>query len=84
MKDAKRDVKMLCPLCGNDQFSRVDHDHEDMIDATDTILFRCSDCGSIYTKGELIEANTEALENAKQELIDDVLKDLKRRFSKWR
>ena len=85
MKDISREVRMLCPLCGNDLFSCEIQGIDSLVDAPDTTPFRCADCGSVYTKRELIDGNTEVLENAQQEMMEDALEELRRRIKKrWR
>ena len=64
MKDLSREVAMLCPLCENDQFECLDEEFEDGVDTLDEVRFRCSDCGSVFTKEELI---AEAVERVKEE-----------------
>lgn len=85
MKDIRREVSMLCPLCGNDLFSCEVQGIDSLVDAPDTTPIRCADCGSVYTKRELIDGNTEVLENAQQEMVEDALEELRRRIKKiWR
>lgn len=85
MKDISREVRMLCPLCGNDLFSCEIQGIDSLVDAPDATPFRCADCGSVYTKRELIDGNTEVLENAQQEMMEDALEELRRRIKKiWR
>lgn len=88
MKDLEQHIPMLCPLCGNDQFESLDVDGDDTLNAPDSIRFRCSDCHSLYTKGELLAENAEAIEIATDEVIDDVVKDfeeqLKKAMKKWK
>ena len=88
MKDLGRKVKLLCPLCGNDQFASLDEDFEDLLHASDDVRLRCSDCGSVYTKRELIDSNAAIIENAVDELKQDVTKEiekeLKKVMKKWK
>ena len=88
MKDLSRSVKLLCPLCGNDQFESLEGELEDFVSAPGEIRFRCSDCQSIYTKGELKEENSEIIENTveemKTEAIKELEKELKKAMKKWK
>lgn len=88
MKDLSRSVSLLCPVCGNDQFSAVDNDFEDLSDAPDETRVKCSDCGAIRTKAELIEENQEIInaniEDIKKEAISEIEKELKKAFKKFR
>ena len=88
MKNLDRNVTLLCPLCGNDQFSSVNEDLEDLLLASDDVRLRCSDCGSEYTKREFLDGNGEIIDNAVDELTRDVVKEtermLKKALKKWR
>ena len=78
----------MCPLCGNDQFESLDEEFEDLLYANDDVRVRCSDCGSEYTKGELIDSNAELIDNAVDELAQDAVrefeKELKKAMKKWK
>ena len=88
MKDLNRKVTLLCPLCGNDQFSSLDEEFEDLLHASDDARVCCSDCGSMYTKHELIESNAAIIDNAVDELAEDAVKELekelKKAMKKWK
>ncbi len=88
MKDLSRNVKMLCPLCGNDQFVSLDYEFDNLQDFGENARLRCSDCGSIYTKEQLIEENGEVLDNTIEEIKEDAIKEiekeLKKVFGKWK
>lgn len=75
---------MYCPICGNDQFSCIDESIDNLSDAPNDVTLKCSDCGSIFTKGELIESNQDIInaniEEIKQEAIKELEKKLKRMF----
>lgn len=86
MKDLSRNVSLLCPVCGNDQFSTVNDDIENLKDAPDEKRIKCSDCGATRTKAELIEENQEIInaniEDIKKEAISKIEKELKKAFKK--
>ena len=88
MKNLDRKVTLLCPLCGNDQFASLDEVFEDLLYADDNVRLRCSDCGSEYTKRELIDSNGTAIDNAVDELAQDAVKELekelKKAMKKWK
>lgn len=63
MKNLDRNVTLLCPLCGNDQFLSLDEEFEDLLHAGDDARVRCSDCGSEYTKRELLDSNAAIIDN---------------------
>lgn len=88
MKNLDRKVTLLCPVCGNDQFASLDEEFEDLLQASDDVQLRCSDCGSEYTKRELIDSNAEIIDNAVDGLAEDAIKqlekNLKRAMKKWK
>lgn len=84
MKDLSRKVAMLCPLCGNDQFGCLDEELGDSVDTPDEARFRCSDCGSVFTKEELIAENAEVLDNAVEDIKEDLLKELQKEMKSWK
>lgn len=88
MKDLERKVKLLCPLCGNDQFESLDEEFEDLLYASDDVQLRCSDCGSEYTKRELIDSNAAIIDTAvdelKQDTVREIERELKKAMKKWK
>lgn len=88
MKDLSREVSMLCPVCGNDQFESLDEQYPDPSEASDSTLLKCSDCGATYTKEELFQENSEkielAVEEMKEEILQEVEKELKKALKKWK
>ncbi len=73
MKNYNREIKLFCPICGNDQFESID---------TDDARVKCSDCQRIYTKEELIDGNQEAIETNIDEVKDELMKDLQKKLKK--
>lgn len=88
MKDLSRNVAMICPICGNDQFSVMDEVVEDFSSAEDDIRIQCLDCKTIFTKAELIEENQEVInvniEEITQEAIKEIDYDLRNALKKMR
>ena len=88
MKDLNINVNLKCYVCGNDDFSTVDEEIYDMLEASDDTEVKCSDCGRIVTKGQLIEDNSHIIEanveDLKKEAIKEIQKDLKKVFKKWK
>ena len=86
MKDLSKNVLLMCPLCGNDQFESLDVSHAELMDADSGARVKCSDCGSIFTKEELLAENAEnisfAVEEVKREAIKEIEKELKRVLKK--
>lgn len=87
MKDFSRKVSLLCSICGNDQFETLDKEYEDMTEAPDSTRFKCSDCGRIFTKAELLDENEEIInaniEDIQNEAVAEVEKELKKMFKKF-
>lgn len=81
-------ISLKCSVCGNDQFSTVDETLQDLMDAPDETLIKCSDCGRAVTKEELIEENSHIIdanvEDFKMDIIKEVERDLKKVFKKWK
>lgn len=88
MKDLERKVAMRCSVCGNDQFESLDVEHDDLLNAPGTARLRCSDCGAVHTKDDLIAENGEAIEIAVDEIASESIKDfekeLKKAMKKWK
>ena len=82
MKDISRHVTMICSTCGNNQFETLDLEYQDMKEASDTSRFKCSDCGRVFNKSELIDENQEIInaniEDIENEVIDELEKKLKK------
>ena len=77
---------MHCRICGNDQFEILDKNIHCMEEATDETLLKCSDCGHITTKKELIEDNIGSInaniEDIEKDAIKEFEKELNRSFKK--
>lgn len=88
MKNLDRNVSILCPVCGNDQFESLNPEWNDFSDAPDDIKFRCSDCGKVMSKEDLLSENSEKIEVAIDELKNDAVKEiekeLKKALKKWK
>lgn len=88
MKDYSRNVSLICPFCGNDQFSVVDYDGDDLREAPDNALIKCSDCGRITTKTDLLVDNQEIInaniEEIKEQVIEDFDKEIKKYLRRLR
>lgn len=84
MKNLDRTLNLLCPVCGNDQFSSLDVDMDDILDASDDVRVQCADCKNIFTKKSLIEENSEAIEATIDDIKDDFIEELKKTLKKWK
>ena len=71
---------MYCDRCGNDQFYFDDINNSDVELMSDDAILKCSDCGKIFTKEELIDLNTEVItanvEDMKKEMTQEIKKKL--------
>lgn len=67
-----RSVALLCPTCGNSEFS---HDNADGQVAE---LLTCGNCGLEISKNDLIQANGENLQAHVQEIGQAVVKDIQK------
>ncbi len=88
MKNIEKSVTLFCPTCGNDQFETLDEIQGEIIDADESVRFKCSDCGLIITKGELIEENQDVInaniEDMKEEVVQEFQKELNKVLKKWK
>ncbi|MBR3136293.1 MAG: hypothetical protein IKF10_04685 [Lachnospiraceae bacterium] len=82
MKDFSREVTLICPTCGNDQFEALDPNIQDLREAPDETQLRCPDCGLTITKGDLIQENSEKIEIAADEMAQDVAKEFEKELAK--
>lgn len=88
MKNLSKNVTLYCDICGNDQFSTIDNLDCELQDALGETKIKCSDCGKIFTKDELIELNQEVInaniEDVKKEAIKEFEKNLSKILKKWK
>lgn len=82
MSVESRNVTLYCPTCGNDQFSSVDVEIDDLSDAPDDTRIQCADCKCIFTKAELKETNQDVINANIEEMKKDLLKDLEKKLKK--
>ncbi|MBE6900371.1 MAG: hypothetical protein E7479_06905 [Ruminococcaceae bacterium] len=66
----------------------MDDEFGNLLYADDNIRVRCSDCGSEYTKHELLDNNAVVIDNAVKELeqdsVKEIEKELKKAMKKWK
>lgn len=88
MEELNKKVTLYCDRCGNDQFYFEDTNNSDVELVSDDTILKCSDCGKIFTKEELIELNAEVItanvENMKEEIVKEVQKEINKLFKDWR
>lgn len=84
MKDMEMQIIMKCSVCGNDQFSVVNEDFEDVQTAPGETELQCSDCGKVTTKEQILSENSYLIdaniEDFKKDIVKQLEKDLKKRF----
>lgn len=88
MEGLNKKVTLYCDRCGNDQFYFEDTNNSDVELVSDDTILKCSDCGKIFTKEELIELNAEVItanvEDMKEEIVKEVQKEINKLFKDWR
>jgi uncharacterized Zn finger protein len=82
MKNIEKSISMLCSVCGNDQFSTIDENIEDMMNAPDETEVKCSDCGRVTTKEQLIEENSHVIDANMEDLKKEMMKQVEKKFKK--
>lgn len=68
-----RTISLRCPTCGGTDF---EYDVQSIGD--DASPVKCASCGLATTKGELIAANGESIENQLDDIKDEVAADIKK------
>ncbi len=67
-------VNLLCPICGSDQF---DYDEAD-----DNSPVTCNSCKQTFSREELQEYNQDLIDNAIEDMKDDVENDFVKDINK--
>jgi len=84
----KMNITLRCSVCANDQFSTVDDTIDDLMDAPNETLIKCSDCERVVTKEELIDENSHIIEanieDFKKDIVKEVEKEIKKALKKWK
>lgn len=73
MSDDKynRNINLLCPTCGSDQFEYDEHDMS---------LVKCASCEREMTKDDLIEENSENIQVNVDEVKKEIKNDIEKKF----
>ena len=82
MKDLSRNVTLFCSVCGNDQFSTLDEEIDDLMEAPDDTKIKCSDCGRVFAKAELIEENQDVINANIEDIKNEAMKEIEKELSK--
>ena len=69
-------------MCGNDQFSTLDEEIDDLMEAPDSTKIKCSDCGKVFTKAELIEENQNVINANIEDIKNEAMKELEKELAK--
>lgn len=82
MKNMEMEICLKCSVCGNDQFSAIDESIEDIAEADGDVEVKCSDCGKVVTKDELLEENSYIIEANIEDFKKDIMKVIEKDFKK--
>lgn len=74
MKDYSKEVKMKCPVCGRESFEYDDYD------SSDDAIIKCTYCNNEFTRKELIDKNQIFINDAIDDTVNEMLKDLNIKF----
>ncbi len=72
LDNISREVKMICRVCGNDEFE-YDDAAGDLSNAPDETELKCTHCGLATTKGELMKDNSESISAVVDEISEEVV-----------
>ena len=82
MKNMQMEICLKCSVCGNDQFSAIDESIQDISEAEGDVEVKCSDCGKVVTKDELLEENSYIIEANIEDFKNDIMKAIEKDFKK--
>ena len=82
MKNMQMEICLKCSVCGNDQFSAIDESIQDISEAEGDVEEKCSDCGKVVTKDELLEENSYIIEANIEDFKNDIMKAIEKDFKK--
>ena len=82
MKNMEMEICLKCSVCGNDQFAVIDESIQDISDADGDVEVKCSDCGKVITKDELLEENSYIIEANIEDFKNDIMKAIEKDFKK--
>jgi|GEM_PF-3359273 len=73
--DFNKKVSLKCGVCGNSNFDYDDTIYNSIDDADQ---IKCSACSKMYTKKEIIDANSTLITNTSEEMVSEIFeKNLK-------
>ncbi|MCH5165886.1 MAG: hypothetical protein J1G01_05745 [Clostridiales bacterium] len=86
LKISDRTVRLICPVCGSDNFNYLNGISFDDMNDSDTV--QCAMCKQTFTKEQILEANQDSIdaeiEAMQDEAISQVVKELNKAFKKFK
>ena len=82
LDNIEKEINLICPVCGNDQFSSLDVPIGELKDGFEINRVQCSDCHRIFTKEELLNENQERIDSEVEQITDDITKQLDKEIKK--
>ena len=82
LNNIEKKINLICPICGNDQFSSLDVPMEELKDGFETNRVQCSDCRRIFTKEELLNENQERIDGEVEQITEDIKKQFDKEIKK--
>lgn len=82
LNNIEKTITLICPICGNDQFSSLDVPMGELKDGLETNRVQCSDCLRIFTKKELLNENQGRIDREVEKITDDITKQLDKEIKK--
>jgi uncharacterized Zn finger protein len=83
MKEMNKQINLICSVCGNDQFSVITDGVDELLNAPDETEVKCSDCGRVTTKAQIIEENHGLIQANVGDFKGEIMDEIKKNFSKW-
>ncbi|MDD4350985.1 MAG: hypothetical protein PHP83_02255 [Clostridia bacterium] len=86
MKDLSKRIELYCPICGCSDFSSLDIETKELLNADDSSKVQCANCKKIFKISEILDSNQEIInsniEKIQNEALLEIEKQLKRTFNK--
>ncbi|RYU47081.1 ECs_2282 family putative zinc-binding protein [Aliivibrio finisterrensis] len=74
LNNLDREIRLLCPTCGCTDFSHEEHNENDLV--------TCAQCERKMSKGDLINENSEVINEAKHEIASEAKKQIEAEMKK--
>ena len=82
LDNIEKKINLICPICGNDQFSSLDVPMEELKDGLETNCLQCSVCGRIFRKEVVLNENQARIDNEVEQITDDITKQIDKEIKK--